>query len=282
MGAIRAPLLVVVLLVGSGCAGRAGPAAAPSVSATPEDYAPLMGFVLDPGIEPVVGASVGVHGTNATTRTDAGGGYRFAEVPFDVPLVVIVEAEGFLTASKSATVPMDASILLNFTLEPVPVRRPYHQVLPMAGFLSCQAFAAAAGGTRHLECGGFDSNNKPIHDFAVGPDTAGVVLELVWEPGTAAAESLNVTVETVNFGDQDQVLATAVGASVLRTQVSELQARRFYSSGGIMRAIVAAGVDPDEYEGSAGASVPVQQAFTLYASVFYVEPPPPTYTAIEE
>src|SRR5688572_16419252 len=94
-------LALVPLLLLSGCGGKGPSDPSSSGAPQPQDIALLSGFVLDAAVAPVEGATVNVHGTNATTTTDAEGGYRFDEVPVAAPIVVIVEADGYVTSSKS-------------------------------------------------------------------------------------------------------------------------------------------------------------------------------------
>lgn len=271
---------LVLLLLAAGCAGA--PKARPDGSSAPaHGKEALKGWVLDPTLAPIEGANVTVHGTNESTLTDATGLYRFRSVPRATPIVVIVEFPGFLTSSKGITVPEDEGAVVNFTLDPVPVKVAHKTVTALPGFLSCQVFYVVEQEESLTECGSTDTNNKPRRDFSMLDDVAGIVLELVWNAGTPLAETLNLTVETVNLGDQDRVLGSAAGPSPVRIQVGEQAARRFYANGGIARVIVSAGAEPDEDEASVGVSVALQQSFTVHASVFYVAPPPTNYSALQ-
>lgn len=274
-------VLVLSLLL-SGCGGKSADSDSTSPAPGPQDVPVLSGYVLDPSVSPVVGGTVSIHGTNASAVTSADGGYRFDEVPVAVPIVVIVEAPGFITSSKSVTVPEDSFMVLNFTLAPIPVKKPYFEYFPVDGFLSCQVAVVGPGQSELTDCSmGVDANNKQFIDFNVNPDLAGVVLELEWQPGSSAAETLNITVETVNFGDSDKVVANAIGPSVLRTQVPESIARQYYGgAGGTIRVRVSAGAEPASQEANAGASGHVQQEFTLHISTFYVNGPDPNYSAL--
>lgn len=276
-------VLVLSILL-SGCGGKSADPNATSAAPGPQEIPLLSGYVLDSAIAPVVGATVNIHGTNASAVTAEDGGYRFEEVPVAAPIVVIVEASGFVTSSKSVTIPEESFMVLNFTLAPVPVKNPYFEYFPVQGFLSCQVAVVAPGRQELQDCSlGVDSNNKQLLDFNVNPDLAGVVLELEWEPGSAAAETLNITAETVNFGDSDKVVASAVGESVLRTQVPESIARQYYGgNGGTIRVRVGAGAEPASQEANAGASGHVQQDFTLHVSTFYVTGPDPSYSALTQ
>lgn len=277
----RTVATLLILALAAGCTGKA-PAplsGGPSEAAT---TAPLQGWVFDPAQDPIPNTNVSLYGTNQSVLTSEDGRYAFQKVPRGTPLVLIAEAKGFLTSSKSITVPEAEAATLNFTLDPVPVKEPRRTITELPGFLSCQAFFVADQEETRHECGSTDTNNKPRRDFTLQEDVAGIVLELVWEKGTPLAETLNLTVETVGAGDQDTILSAAVGPSPLKAQVSEQAARRFYSQGGIARVIVSAGAEPDEDEASVGISVAAQQGFVVYASIFYVAPPPTTYTALDK
>ncbi len=276
--------VLVLFLLLSGCGGKSADPNPTSGPPGPQEIPLLSGYVLDSAIAPVVGANVTIHGTNASALTAEDGRYRFADVPVAAPIVVIVEASGFVTSSKSVTIPEQSFMVLNFTLAPIPVKRPYFEYFPVDGFLSCQTAVVAPGREQLTDCSlGVDSNNKQFIDFNVNPDLAGVVLELEWQPGSAAAETLNITAETVNFGDADKVVASAVGESVLRTQVPESISRQYYGgNGGTIRVRIAAGAEPASQEANAGASGHVQQEFTLHVSTFYVNGPDPTYSALNQ
>ena len=66
-----------------------------------------------------------------------------------------------------------------------------------------------------------------------------VVLELEWTQTVPTCETLNMTVVTLNLGDQNRLLAATVGPSVLRTQIDHASSVRFYTNGGFAR------IDPD-------------------------------------
>jgi hypothetical protein len=269
---------VVLALLLSGCTGGGTPA---ENTTRPVVVPPMLeGWVQD-AQGPIQDATVSVPSENVTASVGPDGRYAFQVLPVDVPLVVVAEAPGYKTLSKSTTLLPHSLSRLNFTLEAVPVKTPRVDVQIYKGLLACQIGVAAMEDEQHVECGANDPNNKPRIPFAVGPDTVGIVLELVWDPATPLARDLSLLVETVGYGDYDEVLSQVIGESVLRTQVNALQASKFYTGqGGLVRATVAAGTEPEEDEASVGVSVPLQQEFELYVSTFYVAPPLPTYTAL--
>lgn len=275
--------VLALLLLLAGCSGDNLPASSTGAVA-PADVPALSGYILDPAVAPVAGANVTIHGTNASAVTAADGAYAFGEVPVAVPIVVVVQAPGFVTSSKSVTIPEQSFMVLNFTLAPVPVKQPYVDYFPIDGFLSCQFAVVAQGTTQLTDCSlGVDPNNKQLLTFNVNPDLAGLVMELEWQAGSVAAETLNLTAETVNFGDADKLIASAIGPSVLRAQVSESLARQYYGgNGGTVRVRVAAGAEPAAEETELGVSGHFQQDFTLHVSAFYVSPPRPDYSALDQ
>ncbi len=112
----------------------------------------------------------------------------------------------------------------------------------------------------------------------MGPDLAGAVIEVYWEPTTAAAESLGLRLETLELGQLNIVLGELVGPSPLRVTVPQSTAERYYPGGGLMRLTMYAASDSQQNEAGVGASVAFQQAFEAYISLFYVEPPADSYS----
>jgi len=275
----RPALLLVLALVASGCAGA--PAKSQVVTHAHDDVPQLEGWVFDVAAAPIEGAHVVVNGVNATTLTGPDGHYAFTGLPFDAPLVVVADADRHVPSSKAVTLQPDASILLNFTLAPVPTKTARIEVLDLAAHLSCEVDVVLESGDHPMSCGGADPNHRPTVEFAVGPDTVGALVEVEWTPSSPASEQLRAILETSGYGDQDQVLDTKAGKSVLRLQLNGLQAMRYYAQGGRASITVAAGASPEEDEQQAGVSAPIQQTVHLLVSVFYVEAPSPAYTAIK-
>lgn len=271
--------LVIAAVVTAGCTGS--PAAVHAGIEAAEVVPPLEGWVVDEANAVIEGAKVTVQGTNATTTSGPDGHYAFDRLPLDAPLVIVAEASGHVPASKGATLRPEESLLLNFTLVAIPVKVPRIQVIEINAFLGCQANIIVEADEHPFDCGDAGGpNNQPSIDFALGPDTVGVIVEIEWTASTPAAEQLKATLETTGYGDQDEVLDEKAGKSVLRLQVNSLQAMRYYSQGGHASLTIAAGANPDEDESQAGASVALQQGVIAWVSVFYVEPPSGTYTAL--
>lgn len=94
------------------------------------------------------------------------------------------------------------------------------------------------------------------------------------------ASRRDMTVKTVGLGDQDAVLARVEGGSILKAQVSQLQAAKYFPAGGTVRVTVSPGPKVEQEEISSGASVALQQDFDLIETAFYIDPPSPTFSAV--
>lgn len=271
--AVTAPL--------AGCVGKSnqqgtGGSGNPSSGA---DAAILDGWVFDDSQLPIEAVNLTINAANASALTDASGHYAFAALPTGIPLVLIAQKEGFEPRSASITLAEDNHSRLNFTLPAVAVKAPYSEVKDFRGKLSCQAVATVEEDNHRFECGaGVDPANAPLWEFTVAKDTAGIVIEVTWESGTALADDLNITVETVGFGDADMVLTSLEGPNVLRAQVNSFQAAKFYSGGGTVRVTMGAATNIDDEEVGVGGALAFQQDYDVFASIFYIAPPQPDYT----
>jgi hypothetical protein len=179
---------------------------------------------------------------------------------------------------KQLTLSVDTPVRLNFTLQPVPVARAYSVPLAQALFIECQVglvLSQQQNMTTNCDSG---TRQADQWSFAVEQDLAGAVIEVFWEPTTDLAASLGARLETLELGQLNLVLGQAVGTSPLRIVVPQAVAERYYSAGGLMRLSVYAEPNVDEQEAGIGASVILEQPVDAYATLFYVQPPPPTYS----
>jgi hypothetical protein len=282
---MRAPLprlaavLAVLALALAGCSGGKGDGGDEGTPQAGDDAVPMLhGYVFDPAIRPLEGVTVKVLDTNASVSTDEDGFFGFDGLPVEQFLVIVASVDGFVPGSKQVTLTADSPVRLNFTLEPVPVRTPFMQVDKRDLVVDCQVGTVANGDNNTFACGAGASEGEDHWDIAVGPELAGAVIEIYWEPTTDAAASIGARLETLELGQLNLILAETVGESPLRLSVPQLSAERYYSGGGLMRLTVFAAPNADETEAGVGASVLVQQAITAYASLFYVAPPDPAYT----
>jgi hypothetical protein len=274
---LLAPLLLLGLAL-AGCSDAPEDGGGTTV-APPGERPALRGFVLDAALRPLEGAEVTVATANATARTDAGGHYAFASLAGGGAIVVVAQAPGFVPLGKSVQLSAGNTTLLNFTLEAVPTATPYMEKLSFNGFVACRWSVVANEEENPGDCSTPGHENADRWQFNVDPGVAGVVVEVAWEANNPASEYLRMTVETVGLGDQDAVLSEVEGKSVLRAAVTQAQGEKYYPEGGTVRVQVKAATGADEQEQAAGVGFTVEQDFQAIASIFYVEPPDPTYSA---
>lgn len=271
---MKTTLALTVLLLLAGCSQAPSEAGAEgdAESGVPR----LSGYVVDTGIVPMKDVTLRVLDTNATATTDEGGFFAFSEVPLDQILIVIATLDGFVPMSKQVSVPTDATVQLNFTLEPVAVRTPFMQVSPFTGFLSCQAVYEITDQNQTLSCD--TGSTVDVWEFGVGTDLAGAVIELFWDAASPLGQALHAKLETLNLGELNVVLAETIGTSPLRLPVAQTIAAKYYTDGGTMRLTVRVDPNNDAGEQAVGVGFAFEQQFDAFASLFYVAPPSPTYT----
>ncbi len=272
-------LLVAALIVLSGCTSDGGEE--PDTSPAPGEPSPdqLSGFVIDGAIVPLEGARVTIPAFGLEAEVDANGYYGLNDVPVDEALVVIAEADGFIPTSKSITLPPGANVRLNFTLVPIPVLEPYHTVDTFDGLIACSSITRVNNQPpQRNDCTPAGASDVRQFDISLDSDVAGIVVELFWTPQSDMARDLNLTVETVGFGEFDEVLHSSEAAGPIRAQIPSSKASRFYSDGGLMTIEVDIGRNVDDDESGTGYGFAAQQDFELFVSVFYVAPPSGTYS----
>lgn len=276
------PVLLLVALALAGCSDgkKGGDGTGPGDDET-KGLPMLHGYVVDPTIAPLEGVTVKVLDSNATTATDEGGYFGFDELPTETFLVIVASKPGYIPSSKQVTLVPDTPVRLNFSLELEPVKAATREVLKFEGFLGCEVAVLGPSGNNSYNCNpGIPGvgESLDIHDFSVGPDLAGAVIEIYWDPFTPAAEILGSHLETLELGQLNVALGDQIGASPLRMSVAQSIAEKYYPQGGIMRLSMYPASDGKQTEAGIGYSVAFQQAFTAYISLFYVEPPPAGYT----
>ncbi len=241
----------------------------------------LSGYVLDPGIVPMKDVHVRVLDTNATATTDASGHYAFTDLPVDRVLLLVATKDGFTPLSKQVSVPTQSTVRLNFTMEPISSKTPFMQKLPQTLFIACQVATEVSGQNSTYDCSsgtGIESASRDQWEIAVGPDLAGVVLELAWTAQSPLESALSARLETLNLGQLNVILAEGVSTSPLRLTVPQATAQKYYTPGGVMKLTVRVDPNNDANEVAAGAGFAFEQQVDAFASLFYVAPPPPDYT----
>lgn len=275
-------LLVICALVLAGCSGKGGGETTDdgsSGNASSGSVPPLSGWVFDPAVAPVVGANVTIPSLDFGVATDEQGRFAFADVPANQPLLVVVTADGYKPGSKSLQLDPGTAMRLNFTLDRVSVQKPHHQTQTFTGNIDCAGVLKIDDQREPLPCGGVDLGiDERVWEFQVNEGLAGAVIEVVWTPVTPAAQHLNLTIETVGAGNLDEVLFSQENGNILRGQIGTYDANRFYSGGGTVRVTLDIGRNIDDEEAGVGAGLAFQQDFDVFATAFYVEPPPPSFT----
>lgn len=276
---MRPAVPLAVLLAGLALAGCSG-----DLPAAAEPTQPLLeGWIVDARVAPVVGARVVAVGLGANGTTDADGHYAFA-VPPGVELVVLAEMPGFLAQSRSVSAGSGDRVVVNFTLERVPVEAPYTTVEAFDGILRCGVTAVVLEDPSRphthssVKCSVLLEDDANLWMYPIPANTTGVVIEAVWEPQSDLSQSLvlNVTLEATGevFGFQE-------GLSPLRAQTSQFKlalARQLGHDALAIRIEAGAGTGNHEH-GAAGATV--EQAFRLFATAFYNGPVDPGYSVTQ-
>jgi hypothetical protein len=274
--AVALAVLLAALLLAGCSGGKAKDDAAPDADA-PGALPLLHGYVFDPTLKPLQGATVKVLDTNSSGTTDSQGFFGFDGLPTERFLVVVATLDGYVPQSKQVTLSPEGPTRLNFTLQPVPVQVPYMQTAKQDLLVECQVGTVVNGENKTTDCS-TGAANIDHWDIAVGPDLTGAVVEVFWDPSSAAATSVGARLETLELGQLNLNLGEVVGGSPLRLQVPQVTANRYYASGGLMRLTIFAASDAEATESTAGATVLFQQPLTAYASLFYIAPPDPAYT----
>lgn len=280
MRRLAAVLLAALML--AGCSGGKAKDDGKAPAAGGAGVLPMLhGYVFDPAVRPLEGVTVKVLDTNSSGATDTEGFFGFDGLPVEQFLVVVATKDGYQPSSKQVTLSPDTPTRLNFTLQPVPVQTPFSETTKQELVIECQAGLVVSAQNHTQDCG-TGTQNIDHWDIAVAPDLAGAVIEVFWEPTTAAASSVGARLETLELGQLNLNLGEVVGESPLRISVPQTTATRYYASGGLMRLTVYAAPNADETEAGVGATLLFQQPLTAYSSLFYVAPPDPSFTIADQ
>lgn len=235
----------------------------------------IQGVVTDAALAPIGGATVLLVREERVTTSDASGLFVFADLSPGSYLVQ-ASATGYETRTVSTAARNGTLTTLNLTLAPDLTPAPHATTMEMRGLLSCGAQVEGPLGEQGADCAAADPNHKDLFEIHVGDLGKNVVLELVWDTAKdAATKRLNLHVETVGYGALDEDLGNVTGEGYVRLVVPQPVMEKFYSEGGIVRARVT--MDPDE---GAPAVAAFQTAFTVYATVFYVQPGPADHSVL--
>lgn len=262
----------------------AGCSAPPAKPDAPQAGPQVQGWVVDETLRPIADASVVLVGVGVEARTDTDGHYQF-EAPSGVDLLVTVTAPGFLPASQATGAFAGAVHVMNFTLERVPVERPYQVVESFNGFLRCGVVAVVLEDPskphehQGVRCSTVLEDTRNQWQARIPDNVTGIVLEVDWEPGnpTATALVLKAVIDATG-----EVLAFLEGPPILKVQFSQDKVAQTVRAGFVDYTVqVEAGAGTGGHEHGA-LGVFHEQAFTLYATSFYNGPADPAYTVADQ
>lgn len=242
----------------------------------------VAGLVLDPLLAPLANAQVTLLDNNLTVTTGPDGSFRFVDVP-GVAALVHARADKFEPATRRAT--LDAGdAWIELVLAPLPVETPYTVESEHAGFVSCAGMVRVGGETSQgtvFSCGENDPNDQREleYELPLSDGVAGVVLELVWEPGSGLASRFEFSLQVERDG-QTTDLGRAEGESYVKIAVSREVARELLLPGAVLRTRTEPAPSLLDEEAFLGIGAAVAQPFSVIATVFYHAPPDPAYSAL--
>lgn len=282
-GNVRGLATVAVLLMLAGCAGNSADPKTSSSSAPPavvtDEFGSIAGRVFDDEVLPIAGAEVAIAKPAQSTKTDAAGEYTFNQLAPGA-YTLVVQALGFESMSRSVNVAAGAVTFANLTLKSVPVSVARTHNLQSEGYLSLWASVP----TLTVRPNATGEDFRDIY-YKVAPDVDSAVTGMKWQanPGTNSKWmwlEMWVAEKSCATGTLCKVLNRTVGTSpqIVRgdgfqeeaTGKKSLQVNpafgtiSCYSSGASVCT-----AQPDTI-----VNVAFQQRFSLYTTVFFVEPAP--------
>lgn len=271
----RAVLPVVLLALSAALAGCGQAPEATRPTAGPQ----VEGWIVDERLAPVAGARATAIGLGANGTSDADGHFAFA-VPPGADVVVLAEADGFIGQTRAVSANSGDILVVNFTLERVPVAEPYRTVESFDGILRCGVVAVAGEdpGQPHehegVRCSALLGDDANIWPYEVPANATGLVIEALWEAQSDLSRSmyLNVSVEATG-----EVLGWQEGESPLRAQPGRSNLDLQRQLGHRVLAIrMESGAGTGNHEHGA-VGVVFEQAFRLFVTAFYNGPVDPGY-----
>lgn len=265
------PPISLLLLLLAGCSNPSEPVDEPVETR-------IEGWVLDPLLRPLA-ATVEVLETGNQTTTGPDGAYRLSA--HAGPLTLRASAPGHETQTRTILVDQRLE-RLNFSLAPMGANEERVSVQQFDGFIECSAFASAEHshggggppeGDSPTDCGTYTTtNSRWTVDVPAG--IVGIVIEIVWEPGTQLAEHLLVIVEQQFDNGTTEFLAFAEGSSPLKAQVPSFDSSTRFAAGGTLAIDVQIGGGEDDVTIAAA----IQQDFQGFTSLFFGKPPDALYS----
>jgi hypothetical protein len=304
----RPPVLVVAILLLSGCAGT--PTNLPSPSSTQgqgpadETTGSLQVFVVDAEVAPVFGAQVILSGTDYVATTDEFGGVLFTGLE-PIPYTAVAAKAGFRAQQpqgRVAQVMAGEVAEVRLVLEPVvavTAGTSYHTSYIFKGFVSCSIeWIRVSVLVNRSQCGkgvnvgssnvGADTNENATHPWYVdNVQIQTLMLEAEWQPSIGATGS-NLYFATqsaytcaITSCQYNNEMQGGGGSSPVRVVTHEGGASNItgYFGDGATYPRQIWSVGRAYCTGSCVISATFQQSYELVASMFYGVPAPEGWSA---
>lgn len=301
----RIHALITFLLLApalAGCASTTGGASDEGDGKIPSDAGRLFGQVVDDELRGLSNATVFLPDLGFQAPTDTKGAFEFQAVP---PGLVQLQAYqlGFQPAAKEVEIRVGESTAVTLILHPLPANGSYFESFPYIGFEACQwyfegtiahctfPYTAVHGTLRrngvNLTQYGVPPDVQTNHDrynFTVRLDHAGVVSELFWRAGSAAAAYQMLVImcpwydplwdECVPPGTTTTGVRyfTKVGTNPLRIEWKHPNKEHHKLTPWVMSR---ANVNGDDTH---PVGISFDQRIEMYNTVFYGSDPPPNFS----
>lgn len=307
-------VLLLVSLALAGCAsseganpqGSDGPG--PIASGEPiADAATIQGLVVDDSQAPIEGATVAIVGIGLQAATDAAGSFQFVNVPPGPHDITAIKL-GFSSTGKRVTVePSQQLTGVVLTLAPIAVEGPYHEIFgPYNGYFHCMYGTAAVAGFGFIRTCLFDEG---VNEDVFGADTrrlsfnlssdnwASMIGESRWSQGAFATGVGMAIYPSYEGRSGSHWWCEADGRSPLlfRYEAADPEAKDGLSvcnTQGEIEPVPAMEVNPLQliadsgFGGTSTEKPPLrlmfEQRFELMMSVFYAEPAPAEFSALND
>ena len=250
----------------------------------------VRGSVVDDELRPLAGAAITHLGGTSNTTSDANGTFLVDGLPRAKEILLQARHSIYRAQTLSVNLEFVAEAEVRFVLGGGPGPAGYHVTNVTKGIIMCQVAAGSHHGSPGFykyscrdvigDVGGLSDERVLV---PVDPGVTVVIVELVWEPQTQAADVMGLTVYAST--NEEELLIGSLhsfpGGHYVSMKASTAALQSAKSRGGNIESFVH--VDPgtlDEHIPNAG--VVIEQEFTLYTTAFYGEIPPPVWSALDE
>lgn len=280
------------VLAFAGCVGAPAQVAQPS--AAEEVAGPtgkvVRGTVVDDELRPIAGAAVTHLGGPSNATTDQDGRFVMDGLPSSKDILLQARHPLYRAQTLSVNLEFVREADVRFVLGGGPGPAGYHVTNTTEGEITCQVAAGSHHGSPGFykySCQDIAGNVMQVSDeivrIPVDPGIGVVIVELLWEPQSQAADIMGLTVYASTSEEELLIgsLHSFPGGHYIAMKASTAAMQSAKLNGGFIESYVH--VDPgtlDEHIPNAG--VVVQQGFTLYTTAFYGEMPPPVWSALDE